>query len=221
MDRLETLYLTHPDLDHIGGAEAVLASFDVGRVVDPALPAPKMAYADVLAAAARLGVPWSAARVGQRFEIDEVEFRVLHPAEPLVDPSEGNASSVVLLVSWRGFQALLTGDAYVDVERDLIDEVGDIDLLKVGHHGSDTSTDSIFLAAARPEIALISVGRRNRYGHPSPAVVGRLVRAGATVYRTDQDGAVRVLVRPDGAVHIRPDRTPTSSLERGSTPGGR
>ncbi|MDA1102839.1 MAG: DNA internalization-related competence protein ComEC/Rec2 [Gemmatimonadetes bacterium] len=214
VDRLEVLYLTHPDLDHIGGAEAVLASFEVGRVVDPALPAPKMAYAAVLSAAARLGVPWSAARAGQRLEIDEVEFRVLHPREPLIDPSEANASSVVLLVSWRGFQALLTGDAYVDVERHLIDEVGDLDLLKVGHHGSDTSTDSLFLSQARPEIALISVGRRNRYGHPSPGVVGRLERAGAVVHRTDREGAIRVLVRPDGAVNIRTDRADVSPLGR-------
>jgi competence protein ComEC len=110
---------------------------------------------------------------------------------------------VVVLVSWRGFRALLTGDAYVDVERALAAEVGDIHLLKVGHHGSDTSTDPLFLASAQPELALVSVGARNRYGHPAPAVLERLRAAGARVHRTDLEGTVRVIVRGDGTVRVR------------------
>ena len=210
--RLELLVLTHPDLDHIGGAEAVLRSFGVGRVLDPALPAPKGAYVDVLTSSRALGVPWSAARAGQSLVIDGVTLEVLHPGPLASGEVEANAASVVLLVRWRGFRALLTGDAYVDVERALVDEVGDLDVLKVGHHGSRTSTDSLFLARSRPEIALIPVGRRNRYGHPAPEVVRRLNAAGADVWRTDRHGTVRVRVARDGTVHVRPDRAaPTRS----------
>jgi competence protein ComEC len=115
-------------------------------------------------------------------------------------------TSVVLLVSWRGFDALLTGDAYKDVERAIASEVGDIDLLKVGHHGSDTSTDAEFLALTRPEFALVSVGRRNRYGHPSPEVLSRLAAVDAEVHRTDHEGDIRVLVRKDGHVSLRSER---------------
>ena len=119
---------------------------------------------------------------------------------------EINSTSVVLLVSWNGFDALLTGDAYVETELTLMDEVGDVDVLKVGHHGSRTSTDSSFLAAIRPETALISVGARNRYGHPVPEVVGRLTRVGAKVYRTDRQGDVHVIVSRSGRITVRSSR---------------
>ena len=76
------------------------------------------------------------------------------------------------------------------------------DVLKVGHHGSTTSTDSLFLAVTRPDLALVSVGRRNRYGHPAPAVVRRLESIGARIFRTDRDGGVRVLVGRDGAPRV-------------------
>lgn len=209
--RLEALILTHPDLDHIGGAQAVISSLRVERVIDPAFPAPKAAYAEVLAKAAERGVPWSAARAGQEFDVDGVTFRVLYPTDSVTNPDEANEWSVVILVSWRGFNALLTGDAYVDVERSLMDEIGDIDVLKVGHHGSDTSTDSTFLAETRPEVALISVGRRNRYGHPSPDVLRRLMGMGAEVHRTDREGTIRVIVRPDGSFRVRSERAGTGS----------
>jgi competence protein ComEC len=131
---------------------------------------------------------------------------VLYPDTLPADAGEGNAASVVLLVRWNDFEALLTGDAYVDVEREIAPTVGDIDVLKVGHHGSRTSTDSTFLAHVRPEIALLSVGRDNRYGHPAPEVVARLEAAGASIYRTDRQGTVRVLVGRDGSVRVRSDR---------------
>jgi len=221
--RLERMILSHPDLDHIGGARAVLSTFPVGQVLDPALPVGKSSYADLLASAESRGVPWFAARAGDRFDVDGVTFSILHPREELDEEldegldsgTDANDASVVVLVSWRGFRALLTGDAYADVEKGIANEVGDIDVLKVGHHGSDTSSDSSFLATIRPEVALISVGRRNRYGHPSPRVVNRLEGVGATVYRTDRSGAVRVIVRRDGSYVVRPEQTPAVS---GGTP---
>jgi competence protein ComEC len=208
--RIDTLILTHADADHFGGALDVLEAFSVGRIVDPALPVPKQSYLDVAEEAARLGVPWVAARSGMEIGIDGVQVRVLHPDDRVIERErlrpapqvEANASSVVLLVSWRGFRALLTGDAYVDVEQELASEVGDVDLLKVGHHGSRTSTDSTFLAMVQPEIALISVGRRNRFGHPAPEVVRRLEAAGAQIRRTDREGSVRILIHPDGAISV-------------------
>jgi competence protein ComEC len=213
VERLDALILTHADADHFGGAEAVLSSLTVTRVLDPALPVPKRGYADLLTTAARLEVPWSAARAGRTFDVDGVTVSVLHPSDSAAAAAlaaagtmgvlEANDLSVVVLVSWRGFRALLTGDAYVDVERALAAEVGDIHLLKVGHHGSGTSTDPLFLATAQPELALISVGARNRYGHPAPAVLERLRAAGARVHRTDVEGTVRVIVRGDGTVRVR------------------
>jgi len=204
---VETLVLTHPDLDHIGGAMPVLQHLTPSLVIDPMLPAPKIAYAELVEDARSRGIPWVGARAGDRYDLDGVAVHVLHPTELPSDPAEGNAASVVLLVQWKGFRALLTGDAYVDVERAIAPAVGDIDVLKVGHHGSDTSTDSSFLAVVQPEVALISAGQGNRYGHPTAGVVQRLRAAGATIVRTDTEGTIRIVVRPSGAYEVmRSDR---------------
>lgn len=218
--RLEAMVLTHPHADHFGGARAVLEELAVARVVDPLVPAPSRGYAELLETARARGVRWEAARAGQSWEVDDVVVRVLHPSDMRATgpsettggagarpgPLEANEVSVVLEVSWRGFEALLTGDAYVEAERAVMDRVGDIEVLKVGHHGSDTSTDEGFVRAVRPELALISVGRGNRYGHPSPRVVDRLAAAGARVLRTDLAGSIRVVVRRSGAVRVHTER---------------
>jgi competence protein ComEC len=204
--RLEALVLTHPDLDHIGGAGPVLTSLDVRAVYDPGLPASKADYVTVLEAAAARGVPWRAARAGERIEVDGVALQVLHPADSLPPNVESNATSVVIHLTYGQFDALLTGDAYTDVDRALAPTLGHLEVLKVGHHGSDTSTDSLLLARTRPELALISVGRMNRYGHPSPRVVARLERSGADVRRTDLEGTLSVLARPDGRYRVVGER---------------
>jgi len=201
--RLEALVLTHPDLDHIGGAAAVLSSFDVGMVYDPGLPAGKQAFVDALDEAAARGVPWRLARAGDRLDIDGLSLRVLYPPVGLEPGGDTNASSIVIHASLGEFDALLTGDAYKDVDRLIASTFTHVvEVLKVGHHGSDTSTDSLLLATARPELALISVGRNNRYGHPAPEVLDRLERSGASVRRTDREGSIVVLGRHDGSYSV-------------------
>jgi competence protein ComEC len=203
VSRLEAMVLTHPDLDHIGGAVAILSSFDVGVVYDPGLPTGRQAFVDVLDAAAAHSVPWRSARAGDRIDLDGLVLEVLYPLDGLEPGGESNASSVVVKASLGRFDALLTGDAYKDVDRLVAPGLTDIvEVLKVGHHGSDTSTDSLLLARARPELALISVGRGNRYGHPAWEVLHRLERSGARVRRTDQEGTITVLGRPDGSYSV-------------------
>jgi competence protein ComEC len=206
--RLEALVLTHADLDHIGGAAAVLSSFEVGAVYDPALPAGKEAFVEALALAARRGVPWRPARAGDRLEVDGLSLRVLAPSDSAVRAtSETNALSVVLEASYGEFDVLLTGDVSKDVERLVAGELaGGLEVLKVAHHGSDTSTDSLLLARGGAELALVSVGRYNRYGHPAPAVLARLRRAGLEVRRTDHEGTVSVRARRDGSYTVEAER---------------
>ncbi|HSG46349.1 MAG TPA: hypothetical protein VLA43_00915, partial [Longimicrobiales bacterium] len=116
-------------------------------------------------------------------------------------------ASVVIWVRFGAFDALLTGDVPVEVERAVSRELpGGIEVLKVAHHGSDTSTDSLLLARAGPSLALLSVGRGNRYGHPHPDVLARLHRAGIEVRRTDLEGTLRVRARRDGTFTVVPER---------------
>jgi competence protein ComEC len=204
---LDALVLTHPHLDHIGGATAVLRAFDVGVVYDPGLPAGSPEYLEVLELSASEGVPWRAARAGDRIEAAGLVIDVLSPPVGVEPAEDANVTSVVLRVSFGELDVLLTGDAYTDVERDVLAGVpSDLEILKVGHHGSDTSTDSLLLARAHPEVALVSAGRFNRYGHPDPDIIARLEQAGARVWRTDRNGTVSVRARLDGSYSVSASR---------------
>ena len=205
--RIEALVLTHPDLDHIGGAEAVVQALDVGLVVDPFQATGKDAYVGVLEAASRDAVPWLEARRDVSITLDGVELSVLHHDGPTLTSSGGtdsNAQSVVLLVRYGDFEALLTGDAPVEVEEAILDDLpSDLEVLKVGHHGSNTSTSPLLLAQTSPELAVISVGARNRYGHPHTEVVNRIIESGARVLRTDLSGDIVIRARRSGLHDVR------------------
>jgi competence protein ComEC len=226
--RLEALVLTHPDLDHIGGAPAVLASLEVGAVLEPSRPTGKESYVGTLDVARARGVPWIQAHDGERFAADGVTFEVLYPPAPgssgdtLVGGpgTETNATSVVMAVHYGAFDALFTGDAPAFVERAVSGRLGKgVEVLKVSHHGSGSSTDPQFLARAAPELALVSVGRGNRYGHPSPAVMARLRGAGIEIHRTDEEGPVRVVARRDGRFQVESRHAPDTARGRGGGPG--
>jgi competence protein ComEC len=203
--RIDALILTHPDADHIGGAEAVLESLDVDAVIDPALPAGKDMYIETLRRARGRRASWYAGRAGRELVIDGVALHFLAPEEDALDASLGaNDFSVVFRLAYGRFGALFLGDAPTAVENALVRVHGDAlaaDVLKVGHHGSRTSTSDSLLAVVRPRVALVSAGARNRYGHPDPTVIDRLGRNGVLVLRTDRQGSLRV--RVDGAGRVR------------------
>jgi competence protein ComEC len=199
--RIEAVILTHPDADHIGGAAAVLDAFDVGIVIDPGLPAGKDMYIDLLAAVRSGRQRWIAARAGMQFRADDVVFEFLHPRRALDAHRDANDNSVVFRLGFGSFAALFLGDAPAAVEEELVARHASrlrVAVLKVGHHGSATSTSEVLLATARPALALVSAGQRNRYGHPAPTVLRRLARYDVRVLRTDQLGNVTVRARRDG-----------------------
>jgi len=190
-ERLAAIVATHAHADHVGGLPAVLGALPVDNVLEPGEPLGEGRYLEFLAASEASGAQWHAARRGDRLDMDSVRFTVLSPdsawAAETTDPNE---ESVVLLVEYGRTRFLLTGDAGVPVEARLAGQVGDIDVLKVGHHGSHSATSDAWLDEVRPEIAVISVGARNTYGHPAPEVVARLVAHGVQVHRTDREGTI-------------------------------
>ena len=220
VDRLAAMVLTHPDMDHIGGAVAVLEDMRVDAVLDPAVAVGKAAYLSLLEVASERGVTWLGAREGGGFVLDGLEIAVLAPRPPRRSGGvpgvtsgadvESNDQSVVLELRFGAFRALLTGDAPASVERRVVMERAPaaVQVLKVGHHGSATSTPWEARVALRPEVAVISVGARNRYGHPAPEVTERLERAGAWILRTDRVGAVTVRARSDGSYQVTMERGP-------------
>ncbi|HUH13255.1 MAG TPA: ComEC/Rec2 family competence protein, partial [Longimicrobiales bacterium] len=208
--RLDLLVITHPDADHVGGAAAVLDALGAGAVLDPGLAAGKDVYLEALREAAEGGTRWLAGVAGDELEIDGVRLRVLAPAPgEVAGGAESNAVSVVFRAEFGAFAALFTGDADVAVERRLLRDGPELlraQLLKVGHHGSATSTSEELLVAMGTPLAVISVGRRNRYGHPHPAVLERLERRGVRVLRTDRNGAITIRAARSGAVRVETTR---------------
>jgi competence protein ComEC len=200
--RLEALILTHPDADHIGGAPAVVRGVRVGRVVEPGLAVGRDLYLELLAETEKAGIPWARAERGRVLRLDGVELRFLWPDPHLVDSApEANYVSSVVQLRYGGFSALLTGDAPTEVERILVERDGaalSSPVLKAGHHGSATSTSTAFLDAVHPQLVVISVGARNRYGHPAPEVLARLRARGISIARTDREGTVSIRVGAAG-----------------------
>ena len=205
--RVEALILTHPHSDHIGGAPAVMAAIPLGRVIEPGLPAGTDLYLELLDLLERREIAWTRAETGRTMRVDGVELRFLWPDAGVADTAtDANSASAVVHLRFGDFAALLTGDAPAEVEREILRREGAAlraDVLKAGHHGSRTSTSPELLDAARPELVVISAGRRNRYGHPAPEVVRRLGERGIGVARTDLHGTVSVRVEGDGSAWRR------------------
>jgi competence protein ComEC len=187
--------VTHGDLDHIGGAPAVIADLHP-REVWEGVPVPRDSSLQALRASARTrGIVWRTVRAGHALEVGGVSVEVWHPPAPDWERQRvRNDDSVVLRVRYGDVELLLTGDAGAEFERTLSDAAGlaPIRVLKAGHHGSRTSSAAAFVEAYRPHAALVSVGRGNLFGHPAPAVLARFRAIGAEVFRTDLDGFVSV-----------------------------
>ncbi|MEX2528284.1 MAG: ComEC/Rec2 family competence protein [Gemmatimonadota bacterium] len=207
--RLDLLVLSHPHLDHFGGADALVTTGSVSAVMDPGFPVPSHEYLSLLRAAVDQGVGWVEARAGARWEWDGVEWEVLYPVHlPSETISDPNEVSAVLRLRYGDFTVLFTGDATHRVEEELLrfGGLGPVTVLKVAHHGSRTSSTAGFLAGVRPQVALVSLGRENRFGHPAPEVMARFERMGVPVFRTDEHGTLRILGFRDGTFRLEPQR---------------
>jgi competence protein ComEC len=204
--RLEAWLASHPDLDHVGGAPAIFDAIDVERVIGSGYVTGQVGQVAVLRWLVERDKPWVHARAGSRLIMDEVELLFLHPGDEYgSEMPPPNELSLVFLLTYGKFRMLFTGDVSGSVEDRLGREHGErlrVQVLKVSHHGSATSTSSRFLETVQPELAVISAGRGNRYGHPSQMVLWRLAREGAEVRRTDHDGTVVIEAWPDGSWQV-------------------
>jgi len=192
---LDGVVVSHADDDHSGGAISIAGSRSPGWLVsslrdgDPI----HIAFARSLRCEA-----------GQRWTWDGVEFSMLHPAAAMYAEAgrrKENDRGCVLKVSAAGSSALLAGDVEARSESEMLARDPDAlraQVLVVPHHGSKTSSTPAFIAAIAPRVVIYSVGYRNRFNHPNPAVVARYAAAGASAWRTDRDGAVRAVLAIPG-----------------------
>lgn len=187
---IDAVFVTHWDEDHWGGLPDVLDQFSVGTIV-VAADALDGAPAEVLN---RPGVTYRQVACGDTVDIGAFRTRVMWPFDTV--DGEGNEDSLVLLLSYaqegKSLRVLLTGDAELDQEREFVQEVGDIDVLKLGHHGSKVSVDTDLLGTLKPELSIASAGEGNRYGHPSDACIDVVRDAGGAFACTIEQGDITV-----------------------------
>jgi len=187
--KLDKLILTHGDMDHIGGAPAILSELSIDEVLIPISIERSEMERRVLGIAETNQAKVRIVGAGARWKVGQDLFQIISPLDKLEDKNEG---SIVLFANFGGKRWLFTGDIGASGEAELIKQFArmDVDVLKVGHHGSKTSSSEVFLDSIQPETAVISAGEGNRYGHPHSEVVERLENRKVKLYRTDTQGAV-------------------------------
>ncbi len=195
IQKIDWLILTHGDQDHINGLLDVIRRFPVQKVVRNARLPANEEERQLMTELHRQKVPVYVSPVGRTLEIERgTGFAFLHP-DPVRHGGKGEATnedSVVCLFSVHGINVLFPGDIGTETEKRLLQRWRwpAVDILKVAHHGSGSSTHETWLDVLKPKHAVISAGRYNTYGHPAPEVISRLEKRGISIWRTDQQGAV-------------------------------
>ena len=186
---LDVIVATHVDADHIGGLSGALNYASVGTAYCPVTTGTTETFQSFVKYLAQRGKQITVPTAGATFTLGGAQVQILGP---LRSAEDSNDNSIVLKVSFGATSFLFTGDAERAEEQDLLNAGANLQstVLKVGHHGSDTSTSYPFLRAVAPQYAVISVGAGNSYGHPTEAVLSRLRDAGVTTFRTDMQGEI-------------------------------
>ncbi|KPJ64324.1 hypothetical protein AMJ44_13015 [candidate division WOR-1 bacterium DG_54_3] len=203
IQRLEMVILTHPHDDHVGGLPAVLSKFKVENILEPGFVCEAKAYQRFLDLVEKNRIKYHLARAGQKINFGkDLKAFIFHPSLPfLADTnSDANNCSVVFRLQYGKFSMLFTGDNESEGEERILGIFPESHLastiLKIGHHGSRTSTSDPFLSAVNPRVAVISCGRHNKFKHPHQRTLEKLKSLGIKLYRTDINGAL--VIRSNG-----------------------
>ena len=189
---IDAIVITHPDADHITGFVSVLRRYRVGHVYETGVIAKTAVDTEIEKLIRDEHLPVTIVRIGDSIPDADIQLAVVWPSDLAVSHAAGdrNNASVVIRLTYGETTVLLTGDAEEPSEKLFASNVGAVDVLKVGHHGSATATSQLLLDLIRPRMAVISVGVQNKYGHPHPLILDRLMNQSIQIFRTDLQGDI-------------------------------
>lgn len=195
ISKIDYLIGTHPHEDHIGGLDDVINNFDIGSIYMPKVANTTKTFEDVLDAIENKNLTVKEPTIGETFNMQYAKFKILWAG---TNSEDLNSCSIVLKLTFGNLSYLFTGDIEEEGENEIINRGEDIkaSVLKIAHHGSRSSSSSLFLDKVSPKIAVIMVGKENSYGHPNKVILDRLKEKNIKVYRTDTDGTI--LITSDG-----------------------
>lgn len=204
VETIDIMVGSHEHADHIGQMDKVIEHFDVGEVWLPGNMTSSQVFERLLTAIDQNEIDYYEVRAGEEFEIDQLHIEIVSPKEVT---GNLNNDSIVMKLTYGEVSFLFTGDAEKKAEATILDSGVDIHstILKVGHHGSDTSSTDDFIAKINPEVAVISVGEGNTYNHPARVTLDKLKQRKVDVYATKTHG--NVIISTDGeSYHIETDK---------------
>ncbi len=196
VDQLDYVIGTHPHSDHMGCMDEIVKYYNIGELILPHLPdkdIPTTKYFErFLDAAEACDLKMTEAEIGRKIKLGDAECEIIAPCSEKYGNT--NNYSVGVIIRHGGNSFLLTGDAEASAEKEMLESgrLADVDVYKAGHHGSDTSSSDEFLDKVSPEIAVISCGTGNSYGHPKQSTLDKFEERGIQVYRTDLSGSIKI-----------------------------
>ena len=185
INKLDYVVGTHPHEDHIGGLDDVINEFEIENILLPDITTNTKTFEDVIDAIENKDLQITVPNIGDKFKLGESDFEI---KSTIIDKNNLNLASLVIRMEFGDTSFLFMGDAEIENEKSCKWEQATV--LKVGHHGSNTSSSTSFLKQVNPQISVIMVGRGNDYGHPKQEILNRLKKINTQIYRTDTDGTI-------------------------------
>ena len=178
---------THPHEDHIGGLDDIINNFDIKKIYLPDITTTTKTFEDVLDAISSKELTITIPKIGETFKLGEADFTVLYTG---TNSSDLNSTSIIIKMIFGNYSYLFTGDTTSEIEKLILKENIDVDVLKVAHHGSKYSSSLEFLKKTTPSYAIISVGKNNSYNHPSSETINNLKKYTNNIYLTSELGTI-------------------------------
>lgn len=206
--KIDLMFISHFDQDHIGGLFTILKELKVNRVCISKQEENSQNYKKFLEIVEEKDIPVSIVKIGDKIKIEKsLYFDILWPKEEQIEENKINNNAIVMKLNYNNFSCLFTGDIEKVAEDKIVNlykdkSVLESDILKVAHHGSKTSTTEEFLKLVNPKICLVGVGKNNLFGHPSSEVIERLEKSNVKIYRTDINGEINIIIDKRGKYKI-------------------